>query len=82
MTGEQCQQFAPTCRSSRKLAAVPTASHLFILALSAWGAGALLPRTCLAEEIATLDGKKYEGVRDLKPMRDGIVFILVRLARR
>ena len=62
------------CGSSRYLAAVRTASHWFILALCAWGAGALLPGTCLAEEIATLDGKKYEGVRDVKPMRDRIVF--------
>ena len=47
---------------------------MFILALCAWGAGALLPVTCLAEDIATLDGKKYESVRDVKPMRDRIVF--------
>jgi hypothetical protein len=47
---------------------------LFILALCAWGAGALLPGTCLAEDITALDGKRYESVRDVKPMRDGIVF--------
>jgi hypothetical protein len=47
---------------------------LFILALCGWGAGALLPGSCLAEDIATLDGKKYENVRDVKPMRDRIAF--------
>jgi len=62
------------CRFSRYLAAVRIVSHLFILALCVWGAGALLPGTCLAEEIATLDGKKYESVRDIKPMHDRIVF--------
>jgi len=62
------------CGSRRYLAAVRTASHWFILALCAWGAGALLPGTCRAEDIATLDGKKYENVRDVKPMADGIVF--------
>ena len=34
----------------------------------------MLSRTCLAEDIATLDGKKYESVRDIKPMHDRIVF--------
>jgi hypothetical protein len=62
------------CGSSRYLAAVRTAARLFILALWAWGASALFPGTCLAEDIATLDGKKYESVRDIKPMRDRIVF--------
>ena len=62
------------CRSSHYLASVRTAAHLFILALCAWGVGALLPGTCLAEDITALDGKKYESVRDLKPMRDRIVF--------
>jgi hypothetical protein len=47
---------------------------LFILVLCAWGAGALLSGTCLAEDIIALDGKKYESVRDIKPMRDRIVF--------
>jgi hypothetical protein len=61
-------------RSSRYLASVRNAAHLFILVLCAWGAGALLPRTCLAEDIITLDGKKYESVRDIKPMRDRVVF--------
>ena len=74
MTGEQCQLFAFMCKNSHYLAAVRAASHLFILALCAWGAGGLLPGTCLAEDIATLDGKKYESVRDVKPMRDRIVF--------
>ena len=62
------------CGSSRYLASVRNASHLFILVLCASGAGALLPGTCLAEDIATLDGKKYESVRDIKPMRDRVVF--------
>src|ERR1017187_6610557 len=74
VTGEQCQLFAFMCKNSRYFAAVRTASHLFILALCAWGAGALFPGTCLAEDIATLDGKKYESVRDVKTMRDRIVF--------
>ena len=62
------------CGSSRYLAAVRTAFHLFVLALCAWVAGSLLPGTCLGEDITTLDGKKYEGVRDIKPMLDRVVF--------
>ncbi len=61
-------------RSSHYPTTVRTAAYLFILALCAWGAGALLPGTCWAEDITTLDGKRYESVRDIKPMHDRLVF--------
>jgi hypothetical protein len=34
----------------------------------------LLLGNCLAEDLTTRDGKKYENVREIEPARDGIVF--------
>ena len=48
--------------------------QLPILALCVFSTSALALRTCLADDIDTLEGKKYENVRDVKCLPDGILF--------
>jgi hypothetical protein len=57
----------------QRLSALASASRIPILALCAGLAGVLMQNRCWAEDLTTIDGKRYENVRDINPSRDGLV---------
>jgi hypothetical protein len=63
--------------SKTKNFAAPRVARLIrftVAALTAWLAGASIVGTCRAEDITSLDGKTYQNIRDLKAIREGLVF--------
>jgi hypothetical protein len=70
----QFESFAPMIRFTRHVTTVRTAPRFPMLAFCVCVAGVLLLGSAMAEDIVSLDGKRYENVRDITPMREGVVF--------